>query len=161
MRRILLAFAIGAAVMTPSIASAQQALNFSIGGFVPRGEDGRSSTDVLVGNRDFLAFDIKDFNGTTFGAEWLTGLGNNFEAGLGAGYYARTVPTVYLDFVNDNGTEIEQDIKLRVVPFSATVRFLLSLIDSPFAPTLYTVTNPSGLSLTVASSDASTVLTSL
>jgi hypothetical protein len=124
MRRILLAFAIGAAVMTPSIASAQQALNFSIGGFVPRGEDGRSSTDVLVGNRDFLAFDIKDFNGTTFGAEWLTGLGNNFEAGLGAGYYARTVPTVYLDFVNDNGTEIEQDIKLRVVPFSATVRFL-------------------------------------
>jgi len=124
MRRILLAFAIGAAVMTPSIASAQQALNFSIGGFVPRGEDGRSSTDVLVGNRDFLAFDIKDFNGTTFGAEWLTGLGNNFEAGLGAGYYARTVPTVYLDFVNDNGTEIEQDIKLRVVPFTATVRFL-------------------------------------
>jgi hypothetical protein len=124
MRRILLAFAILAAVMTPSIASAQQSLNFSIGGFVPRGEDGRSSTDVLVRNRDFLAFDIKDFNGTTVGAEWLTGLGNKLEAGLGAGYYARTVPTLYLDFINDNGTDIEQDIKLRVVPFSATVRFL-------------------------------------
>jgi hypothetical protein len=124
MRRILLAFAIVAVVMTPSIASAQQSLNFSVGGFVPRGEDGRANTDVLVNNRDFLAFNIKDFNGAVFGAEWLAGLGDRFEAGLGAGNYARTVPAVYLDFVNANGTEIEQDIKLRVVPFTATVRFL-------------------------------------
>jgi len=124
MRRILLVFAIVAAVMTPSIASAQQSLNFSVGGFVPRGEDGRSRDDVLVNNLDFLAFNIKDFSGAAVGAEWLAALGNNFEAGLGAGFYARTVPAVYLDFVNANGTEIEQDIKLRVVPFTATVRFL-------------------------------------
>jgi hypothetical protein len=124
MRRILLACAIVAAVMTPSIASAQQSLNFSIGGFVPSGEDGRSRDDVLFNNRDFLAFNIKDFNGVTVGAEWLFGLGNYFEGGLGAGYYQRTVPTVYLDFVNTNGTEIEQDLKLRVVPFTGTVRFL-------------------------------------
>jgi hypothetical protein len=124
MRRILLAFAIVAVVMTPSIASAQQSLNFSVGGFVPRGEDGRDNTDVLVNNLNFLAFRIEDFSGATFGAEWLVGLGNNFEAGLGAGYYAHTVPVVYNDFVNINGTEIQQDIKLRVVPFTATVRFL-------------------------------------
>jgi hypothetical protein len=31
---------------------------------------------------------------------------------------------VYLNFVNANGTEIEQDLKLRVVPFTATIRFL-------------------------------------
>ena len=124
MRRILLAFVMTAAVMTPSIASAQQSLNFSVGGFVPRGEDGRGRDDVLANNLDFLAFNIKDFNGATFGAEWLTGLGNNFEAGLGLGFYSRTVPAIYPGFVNDNGTEIEQDIKLRVAPFSATVRFL-------------------------------------
>jgi hypothetical protein len=124
MRRILLVFAIVAAVMTPSIASAQQSLNFSVGGFVPRGEDGRSRDDVLVNNLDFLAFNIKDFSGASVGAEWLAALGDRFEAGLGTGYYGRTVPAVYLDFVNANGTEIEQDIKLRVVPFTATVRFL-------------------------------------
>jgi hypothetical protein len=111
-------------LLVPSIASAQQSLNFSVGGFVPRGEDGRDRDDVLVNNLDFLAFNIKDFSGATVGAEWLTSLGDKFEAGLGTGYYARTVPTVYLDFVNSNGTEIEQDIKLRVVPFTATVRFL-------------------------------------
>jgi outer membrane protein W len=118
------ALAMVAVAMTPSIASAQQSLNFSIGGFVPRGEDGRASSDVLVNNRDFLVFDIKDFNGATVGGDWLFGLGDRFEGGLGAGYYTRTVPAVYLEFVNNNGTEIEQDIKLRVVPLTATVRFL-------------------------------------
>jgi hypothetical protein len=123
MRRLILAVS-AVVLLVPTVASAQQSLNFSVGGFVPRGEDGRDRDDVLVNNLDFLAFTIKDFSGATVGAEWLVGLGNNFEAGLGTGYYARTVPTVYLDFVNANGTEIEQDIKLRVVPFAATIRFL-------------------------------------
>ena len=123
MRRMILAVA-AVVLLVPTVASAQQSINFSVGGFVPRGVDGRDREDVLVNNLDFLAFNIKDFNGATFGAEWLTSLGKNFEAGLGTGYYARTVPTVYLDFVNLNGTEIEQDIKLRVVPFTATIRFL-------------------------------------
>jgi hypothetical protein len=123
MRRMILAAA-AVVFLVPSIASAQQSLNFSVGGFVPRGEDGRDRDDVLVNNLDFLAFNIKDFSGATVGAEWLASLGDKFEAGLGTGYYARTVPTVYLEFVNNNGTEIEQDIKLRVVPFTATIRFL-------------------------------------
>ena len=77
-----------------------------------------------MNNLDFLAFNIGDFSGPLFGAEWLTALGDNFDAGLGVGFYQRTVPTVYNDFVNANGTEIEQDLKLRVVPFTATVRWL-------------------------------------
>lgn len=127
MRRMFTAgvvLAVAAGVLSPAIASAQQTLNFSVGGFVPRGEDGRGSGDVLVNNLDFLAFNIKDFNGATVGAEWLTGLGDKFEAGLGLSFYQRSTPAVYLFDINSNGTEIEQDIKLRVVPFTATVRFL-------------------------------------
>ena len=130
MRRIWLAglkacAAVAVAVLlTPSIASAQQALNFSIGGFVPTGENGRAHTDVLVNNLDFLGFNIKDFNNATFGAEWLAGAGDKFEVGLGTGYYQQTVPAVYLDFQNSNGSEIEQNLKVRVVPFTATARFL-------------------------------------
>jgi hypothetical protein len=117
--------------VAPPPASAQQMLNFTVGGFVPRGRDcisprcpDRTNGDVLVNNLDFLAFNIKDFRGPTYGAEYLVGLGNAFEAGLGVGFYTRTTPAVYRDFVNANGTEIEQDLKLRVIPFSATVRFL-------------------------------------
>ena len=106
------------------VASAQQQVSFSIGGFSPRSEDARTKGDVLVNNLDFLAFNIKDFSGPLFGAEYLAGLGNNFDAGLGIGLYQRTVPTVYNEFTNSNGSEIEQDLKLRVVPFTATVRWL-------------------------------------
>lgn len=118
------AFAVLAVVLAPATASAQQTVNFTVGAFVPRGEDGRSRNDVLVNNLDFLSFNIKDFNGVTVGGEWLTGLGDLFEAGLGVGYYQRSTPAVYSRFVNADGSEIEQDIKLRVVPFTATVRFL-------------------------------------
>ena len=110
-------------VGTP-VASAQQQVSFSIGGFSPRAEDARPSGDVLVKNLDFLAFDIKDFSGPSFGAEWITAVGDKFDAGLGVSFYQRSVPTVYASFVNANGSEIEQTLKLRVIPFSATVRFL-------------------------------------
>ena len=97
---------------------------FRSGGFSPRSADARVPGDVLVNNLNFLAFNIKDFKSASFGGEYLVGLGDKFEGGLGVGFQTRTVPTVYLDFVNQNGREIEQDLKLRVVPFSATVRFL-------------------------------------
>jgi hypothetical protein len=122
MRRLILALVIGGAFAAP--ASAQQSFSFHIGGFNPRSEDARIPGDVLVNNLSFLAFNIKDFRSASFGGEYLVGLGNVFEAGLGVGIQTRTVPTVYLEFVNANGTEIEQDLKLRVVPLSATIRFL-------------------------------------
>jgi outer membrane protein W len=111
-------------VMATPPASAQQSVNLYVGGFVPRGLDGRSSDDVLNNNLDFLIFDIKDFTGPTVGGEWLVGLGDNIEAGLGVGFYTRTSPAIYRAFTNNDGSEIEQDIKLRTIPFTATVRFL-------------------------------------
>ena len=127
MRRLITAGLVTLAVLgflgTP-LASAQQQVSFSVGGFSPRAEDGRPSGDVLVRNLDFLAFDIKDFSGPSFGAEWLTAVGDKFDAGLGISFYQRSVPTVYTSFVNANGSEIEQTLKLRVIPFAATVRFL-------------------------------------
>jgi len=58
-------------------ASAQQSVNFYMGGFVPTSADARGdiaggiSNDVLVQNQQFLSFRIKDFDGFTFGGEWL------------------------------------------------------------------------------------------
>ena len=53
-----------------------------------------------MNNLDFLAFTVSDFSGRLFGGEYLVGLGDYFDAGLGVGFYQRTVPTVYTDFVN-------------------------------------------------------------
>jgi hypothetical protein len=122
MRRMILAVVFGIAAASP--AAAQQSFSIHLGGFSPRSADARVPNDVLVNNLSFLAFNIKDFNSFSLGGEYLVGLGDKFEGGLSVGFQTRTVPTVYLDFVNQNGREIEQDLKLRVVPFSATVRFL-------------------------------------
>jgi len=127
MRRLISATLLALVVLGifgSGVASAQQQVSFSVGGFSPRSEDARTNSDVLVNNLDFLAFRISDFGGPVFGAEYVGALGDNFDAGLGVGFYQRTVPTVYTDFTNSNGSEIEQDLKLRVVPFTATVRWL-------------------------------------
>lgn len=111
-------------VLAAPAAYAQQTFNLYVGGFTPRAEDSRDPNDVLVNNLDFLAFNIKDFNTATVGGEYLVGFGDFFDAGLGIGFYTRSVPSVYLNVINSNGAEIEQTLKLRVVPFTATVRFL-------------------------------------
>lgn len=127
MRRLSLAFGFflaAAGVLAPASSYAQQSINFYGGGFVPTSEDARDHDDVLWNNLDFLAFNIKDFHSGTAGVEYLVGLNEYVDAGLGVGIYRRTVPSVYANLVNANGAEIEQDLKLRMVPFTATVRFL-------------------------------------
>ena len=113
-------------LVAPATSYAQQSLNIYVGAFVPKGADSRTDNDVLVGNLENagLLFKIGDFKGATVGGEWLFGLGERFDAGLGLGIYSKTVPSIYGDLTHANGDEIEQDLKLRVVPFTATVRFL-------------------------------------
>lgn len=127
------------------VASAQQSINLFIGGFTPRSLDGRGADDVLFQNSTFLSsldrdangqrgIDIGKFNGVTFGGEYLVGLGRIAEAGLGLGYYQKTVSTVYSDVANSDGTLIGQDLKLRIVPFSATLRWVPLGHNSPVQP---------------------------
>lgn len=111
-------------LVAPSRASAQQSINFYVGGFLPHGFDSRTKDDVLFRNADFLLFDMHDFNGVTGGAEYLVGLGDLLDAGLGIGFYSQSTPAIYADLVNANGSEIEQDLKLRIVPMTATIRLL-------------------------------------
>lgn len=131
----VLASAVVAAMLTPVVAEAQitrvgttgdsrNAIGFNLGYFSVKGEDGRGEDDVLFRDLDSLLFDIKDFNGATFGAEWLVGVTDFIEVGAGVNYYQRTVPSIYRDLEHADGSQIEQDLKLRQVPFSATVRFL-------------------------------------
>ena len=105
-------------------ARAQQTVNLSIGYFTVRGQDARVNGDVLNANRDFLTFDINEFNGLSIGGEWLFPVGNYIEGGAGIAFTRQTVPTVYTRLVNANGSEIEQDLRLRTVPMAFTFRVL-------------------------------------
>jgi opacity protein-like surface antigen len=107
---------------------ARHSVGFNLGYFAVKGEDGRNvDEDVLMANlfaQDPLAFEVKDFNYVRFGGEWLYGVSDFLETGASLGYYKRTVPSVYADLVNANGSEIAQDLRLRIIPITATVRFL-------------------------------------
>jgi hypothetical protein len=119
---VLIACAVSLGSVQPALA--QQTLNFTLGYFTPKGEDARVDGDILTTNRNDFVFDVKDFNSATAGAEWLIPLGNYFEAGAGASFSRRTVPSVYEAVVNTDGSEIEQEFKLRLVPVAFTVRVL-------------------------------------
>jgi len=114
----------------PAAAAAQSSLSINVGYFTVRGFDGRVPGDTLVANLDSpapfaLDFRLKDFNNATIGAEWLFPIGTFLEGGVGVSYYQRTVASRYADLVNDtSNSDISQDLRLRVVPITATVRFL-------------------------------------
>jgi hypothetical protein len=123
------------------VASAQQSVNLVLGGFIPRALDARGNDDVLFRNSVFLTtrgrtsgLDVGEFNGVTVGGEYLVALGHYAEAGMGLGFYQRSVGTVFANLVNSNGTEIAQTLKLRIVPFTATVRLLPFGQDNPIQP---------------------------
>jgi hypothetical protein len=105
----------------------QQTVNFTLGYFTPLGEDARTAGDVLNANltgQYALAFDIRDFNGPAVGGEWLIPFGQYLEGGIGVSFTRRTVPSVYQGFVDPDGTEVDQDLRLRTVPLTFSVRLL-------------------------------------
>jgi hypothetical protein len=121
---LTVALVLTASLLAADTASAQQSLNFSIGYFVVRGEDARVEGDALVENRNLYLFDFDDFNTLSLAAEWVAPLGEFLEVGAGVAYTNSTVDTIYEDFVRPDGSEIEQELKLRIVPITATVRVL-------------------------------------
>jgi hypothetical protein len=121
-----------AALASASPALAQhQTVNFTIGGFVPRGESSRVDGDVLVEDRTFLVFHVNEFKSVTAGAEWLFPIGRFLEGGASVSVTSHTVPTVYTCCVDNSGNEIEQELHLRRIPIDLTLRVLPLSASSP------------------------------
>ena len=135
-RKLLLGLTLvfGGVVVDAQPALAQQTFNISLGYFSVRGEDARVSDDVLNANRSFLTFDVSEMSGAIVGGEWLVPIGEYLEAGAGLSFTRRTVPTVYTNFVDRDGSEIAQKLRLRTVPAAFTFRLLPLGQHSGFQP---------------------------
>ncbi len=126
--------AAAALILWPAAAQAQivrvsgsdtrQSFGVHFGGFFPKAEDARVDGDVLVVNRSYLIFDIGDFRGFSVGAEYLFGVSDFIEAGVDVSLYQRTSPSIYAEVTHEGGREIEQDLKLRIIPITASIRFV-------------------------------------
>jgi hypothetical protein len=73
-------------------------------------------------------------NGFTFGGDWGFGLGRYFELVAGAGYYQGSTDSVYRDLVDEDGSEIWQELKLRVIPMTFGARIFPIGRDIPVQP---------------------------
>lgn len=120
---------LAAALLVAAPASAQvvQSLQVGVGAFFPRGFDTRADGDTLVADlvdENPLSFDIGDFKTAQWFGEWDVAFGDHIEAGAGIGFQTRRVSSFYRDLVDESGLDIEQKLKLRIVPVTAVVRFL-------------------------------------
>jgi hypothetical protein len=129
---------VAAVVMCATVASAQdlgrQTVNFTLGYFAVLGPDARDAEDVLNLNRTFLLFDIDDVNGASVGGEWLFPLARHIEGGIGVSFSSQTVHSIYQDFVDPDGTEVDQDLHLQQVPIAFTLRLIPVGPRSPVQP---------------------------
>jgi hypothetical protein len=138
MRRLLLSLGIVglvSGVLAPAPGYAQQAVNIYLGGFVERSLDARASGDITVNNLNFLSYDRNPLGPTAaFGGEWEFPLISHLDASLGLGITSKSVGSFYTNLVNADGSNIPQTVSLRIVPFTALVRFLPLPRDAPIQP---------------------------
>ena len=121
---VILTLAAGIGMLAAPAAAQQQSLNFQIGSFKPLAEASRSSNDVLIADYEYLSFDLRDLRGATVSGDWSFLVGENLEVAIGAGYYRRVIPSVWTDLTYDDGSDIQQEITMRIVPVTALVKFL-------------------------------------
>lgn len=131
---VLAIVCVGALASTTPAYAQRQAASLNLGGFFLNRDAQRPIDDVLFQNQADLLFEIRDFDGFTIGGEYLIGLNEFVEAGIGVNFYRRTVPSIYVDFVDTDGSEIAQDLRLQVVPVVATLRVVPTGLLNDFQP---------------------------
>ena len=99
--------------------SADGALVFKLGSFFPGG-----ASELWAVNAETFDFDVGDFNYLMGGVELDLELTNYLDIAVGLDGYSRRVDSKYRDFVRDDGTEIPQRFKLKVLPITGGLRFL-------------------------------------
>ncbi len=142
-RFIVSTLAAAALIAAAAPARAQdQAFSVNFGYFWPKGSESRASGDVLNANKcldvNFVCepqlFDIDDFGSGVFGAEYIVGLGRFIEVSGGIGYQSGSAPAIYEHFQDIDGSEIDSDLKLKIVPITGIVRVMPTGRRAPIQP---------------------------
>jgi opacity protein-like surface antigen len=109
-------------------------LELRIGGFFPRAQ-----SDLFDDINELYSPDSRrdectettcpgvrknDFNGVYGGAEYSFNLADHVEMGIHLDGYSRSIPSIYRDFSRPNGSDIEQQLRLTVVPLGVSLRVL-------------------------------------
>jgi hypothetical protein len=128
MRRVLAAITVGVLGSLSGSAFAGS-LDLRAGGFFPAASSDRFSDDAAL-----FTVANSDWKGVTGGLELNVRLARNVEMGFSVDGYGRNVDTSYRDFVNADGSEIRQSLKLTIVPVSVELRLIPTSYRRHLAP---------------------------
>ena len=122
MRRIcaLVVCLLALSIPTPSEAGG---FELRLGGYFPRADTG-AENDLFLDLDELFGVRGSDWNAFSGGIEFSAELGSFVEAGVRVDWSQRTQQTSYLEFVDGDGQEIRQTLRLRVVPVGATLRLI-------------------------------------
>lgn len=112
----LLVAGLASLLPTPARASG---LELRIGGMAPRAKSILFDDSVAL-----YQVEKKDFQGAFGGIEFTKSLAPNLELGLCVDGYGREIPSFYRDYTRPSGRDIEQTLRLAIVPVSAIVRIV-------------------------------------
>ncbi len=129
MRRARLILTVATLLLASAGSVLAQGLDLRIGAFRPHGEETLFNDD-----RSLYLVDKSDFLGVFGGVEYNTVLARNVELGFSVDGYSRAVDTSYRDYTRPNGSEIEQTLKLEMVPIGLTLRFVPTGKRASIAP---------------------------
>ncbi len=114
----------------PGTASAS-GLEVRIGGMAPRAKSILFDDSVALYN-----VEKSDFAGAFGGIDFTKGLSSNLELAISIDGYGREIPSHYRDSTRPSGREIEQTLRLVIVPTSAILRIHPSGRYRTFTPYL-------------------------
>jgi outer membrane protein W len=117
-RRAMAVLTLGLLAALPASAGASS-LELRIGGFIPRAD-----SNLFDDDSSLYTVNKEDWRGVTGGAEFSFTPADHVELGLHLDGYGRRVDTTYRDYTRPSGAEIEQSLRLTLIPLGATLRFL-------------------------------------
>lgn len=125
MKKILLLAAL-TLLLLPLSAMAQEdwyrlktgSISFRAGYFMPTG-----NSDIWDENTADLTYAVSDFNNYLLGFEFNYFASHYLTVGLSVDFYRKSIGSEYVDYVDNLGNPIMQDITLEVVPITGTVKF--------------------------------------
>lgn len=130
MRRARLILTVGIVLLAGASSVRAQGLDLRIGGFFPRTQESWFQEVAF----DLFNVSKSDFRGVYGGAEYNTVLARNVELGFSVDGYSRAVGSFYRDYTRPSGGEIEQTLKLEMVPVGLTLRFVPTGKRASIAP---------------------------
>lgn len=96
-------------------------LDIRVGGFLPRADTG-ARNDLFRDDSELYTVQGSDWRGVLGGVQLNMKLARNLELGLAVDGYGRTVHTAYRDYERPSGRDIQQSLKLDIVPIGVELR---------------------------------------